>query len=121
MRVGNAAFTQLQNDNAGAVVLAVTQSFVDVRITGVGTEELYESLQQLAVTAFETFNHPDAGLWELRGVKRVHTFSVVMCWVTCHRLAFISGVLHKPERQRFWAEKAEIIKRYGPDRLCFDS
>ncbi len=37
VRVGNSAYFQLQNDNAGSVILSVCQSFVDSRVSIMGT------------------------------------------------------------------------------------
>ena len=44
----------------------------------------------------EVFDQPDAGIWELRESVRVHTFSSVMCWAACDRLA-------KIPRRESWA------------------
>jgi GH15 family glucan-1,4-alpha-glucosidase len=52
---------------------------------------------------------PDAGLWELRGNKRIHTFSSLMCWAACDRLARIAGQLGLSERHRYWADHAAKI------------
>ena len=49
---------------------------------------------------------PDAGLWELRGSAHVHTFSSVMCWVACDRLAKIA-------RRLGLAEPAAPLARGG--------
>ena len=43
---------------------------------------------------------PDAGLWELRGSLRVHTFSSVMCWAACDRLSRIAARLGIADRAR---------------------
>lgn len=111
VRVGNDAFIQRQNDNAGSVILAVSQVFVDSRITGVGTQDLYESLALLGERAYRDFETPDAGLWELRGSERVHTFSAVMCWVACHRMAFLSRVMQRSDAEAAaWDAKATVIK-----------
>lgn len=55
------------------------------------------------------FAEPDAGIWELRGLARVHTFSSVMCWVACDRLAKIAQRFGLPERSRYWRSHAERI------------
>ena len=51
-----------------------------------GDEQLFDSMEELGHIAFDLHDKPDAGLWELRGAKRVHTFSSLMCWVACDRL-----------------------------------
>ena len=42
--------------------------------------------------ALATFDQPDAGPWELRNSRSVHTFSAVMCWAALDRLARIADV-----------------------------
>ena len=54
-------------------------------------------------------DQPDAGLWELRGKSRVHTFSSVMCWAACHRLALIARHLGLADRAAYWQEHADHI------------
>ena len=46
---------------------------------------------------------PDAGLWELRGSAKVHTFSAVMCWVACDRLARIAVQIGQAQRAAYCA------------------
>ena len=54
-------------------------------------------------------DQPDAGLWELRGRLRVHTFSAVMCWAACDRLAKIAAELGLAQRVGYWRERADRI------------
>ncbi len=46
-------------------------------------------------------------LWELRGSARVHTFSSVMCWAACDRLALIANQLNLQDRATYWRTKAD--------------
>ena len=55
------------------------------------------------------FDEPDAGLWELRGRKHVHTFSAVMCWVGCERLGRIARHLGLAERAAYWCNRAREL------------
>ena len=43
-------------------------------------------------------DQPDAGLWEFRGRASVHTYSSVMCWAACDRLAKIAARFGLAER-----------------------
>nr|NIR82126.1 glycoside hydrolase family 15 protein [Gammaproteobacteria bacterium] len=52
---------------------------------------------------------PDAGLWEYRSRERVHTFSSVICWAACDRLARIAERLGQPAKARRWREHAAFI------------
>lgn len=120
VRVGNAAWQQVQNDSYGAVILAATQAFFDHRLELPGTPRLFEQLEKLGSQAVRLWNTPDAGLWELRTRESVHTFSAVMCWAACDRLAKIGMRLGLADRATDWREKAETI-RQGILDSAFDS
>lgn len=109
VRVGNAAYLQTQNDVYGSVILAATHGFFDRRMIRSGDHALYEDLERLGTRAALVFDQPDAGPWELRTRADVHTFSSVMCWAACDRLAKIAGVLNLPERQARWRSEAERL------------
>lgn len=109
VRVGNQAFEQVQNDVYGAVVLSSAQSFFDRRLTTAAGPEQLELLEDIGRRAFELFDQPDAGIWEYRGRARVHTFSSMMCWAACDRLARISAHLGDAGRARDWRAKADHI------------
>ncbi len=110
VRIGNGAYTQIQNDGYGSVILASTQSFFDCRLEHPGDVSLFEKLEKLGHKALKLWDEPDAGLWELRTRQQVHTYSAVMCWAACDRLARIAGRLEMAERSRFWAEGAARIR-----------
>jgi pentatricopeptide repeat protein len=125
VRVGNQAFEQVQNDVYGAVVLSSAQAFFDRRLTTAAGPEQLALLEQIGRRAFELFDQPDAGIWEYRGRARVHTFSSIMCWAACDRLARISAHLGDSERARGWREAADHIhaviceKAWDADQGCF--
>ena len=122
VRRGNQAYEQVQHDVYGAVVLSGTQLFFDKRLVHVGSEAEFERLEGLGEMARRSYNQPDAGLWEYRGRQRVHTFSSVMCWAACDRLARIAAVLGKADRTAYWRQSANEIrneildKAWDPDQ-----
>lgn len=109
VRVGNGAYTQVQNDGYGSVVLAATQSFFDRRLTTMGDQPLFERLERLGGQAVRRWDAPDAGLWELRTREEVHTYCSVMCWAACDRLAKIAAALGLPDREAHWQGHAATI------------
>ncbi len=102
VRVGNAAYAQVQHDVYGAAILAVTQSFFDERLVRRGTEALFATLEPLGEQSLAEFGQPDAGLWEYRGRTAVHTFSAAVCWAAADRLARIAVRLGLKDRERYW-------------------
>jgi len=125
VRVGNQAFEQVQNDVYGAVVLSSAQAFFDSRLTTAAGPEQLALLEQIGRRAFELFDQPDAGIWEYRGRARVHTFSSIMCWAACDRLARISAHLGDAERTRGWREAADHVhaviceRAWDAEQGCF--
>ena len=111
VRRGNQAFEQVQNDVYGAVVLSATQFFFDSRLIRSGTRAEFERLEALGRWAERKYDQPDAGLWEYRGRQRVHTFSSMMCWAACDRLAKIATQLGETKRGAHWRKAADKIRK----------
>lgn len=107
VRVGNEAYKQVQNDVFGSVILAAAQTFFDSRLLKPGDESLYRQLCHLGEKAVACFDKPDAGIWELRTINAVHTFSALMCWAAADRLARIAAHLELPEEATNWRQQAD--------------
>ena len=110
VRVGNLAWSQVQNDVFGAAILASTHAFYDARLDRPAGRQIFADLERLGEQAILHHLEPDAGIWELRGNKRVHTFSALMCWAACDRLSAIAKRLRLPQRSQYWAQEAGKIR-----------
>ena len=110
VRRGNAAWSQVQNDTYGSVILAAAQVFFDTRLPHQGDKALFNRLERLGEHAKVAAFEPDASLWEYRGRARIHTFSSAMCWAACDRLGKIAAHLGEKERSRYWRESAHEIR-----------
>ena len=119
VRRGNQAHEHVQNDVYGSAVMAATQAFFDERLASPGGVRLFERLEALGERAALAFDRPDAGLWEFRSRARVHTFSAVMCWAACDRLAKIAGRLSLADRERYWRGEATRLHAAVAER-AFD-
>lgn len=111
VRIGNQAHEHLQHDVYGQIVLPLVQSFFDERLLRPGTYEDFQALEKVGDRAFEMHDQPDAGLWEFRTRARVHTYSAVLCWAACERLANAAEQLGLSDRASHWAERALTIRR----------
>jgi GH15 family glucan-1,4-alpha-glucosidase len=111
VRLGNAAYAQTQHDVYGEAVMAAAHAFFDRRMEHVADERIFRELETLGHRAIANHAEPDAGLWELRGKRRIHTFSSLMCWAACDRLARIAQQLGLDERRAFWSSHAARIHR----------
>jgi GH15 family glucan-1,4-alpha-glucosidase len=115
VRIGNKASEQAQHDLYGEAVLTAESLFLNSDATRVGNEALLARLEAFGDHAARLYEVPDAGLWELRGAERVHTFSSVMCWAACDRLAKYAARLNLVDRAGYWRSRAtsihEVISR----------
>ncbi len=110
VRIGNDAYRQVQNDVYGSTVLAATQSYFDRRLVEHGTYQEFRRLEGLGNHAANLYDKPDAGPWEYRGRSEPHTYSSIMCWAACDRLARIAKRLNVEDRARHWSAKAAKIR-----------
>ncbi|QTN20274.1 glycoside hydrolase family 15 protein [Brevundimonas sp. AJA228-03] len=110
VRVGNQAREHLQHDVYGQIVLPLVQSFYDSRLLRAGTIDDFHALEKVGDRAFAMHDQVDAGLWEFRTIARVHTYSSVMCWAACDRLAKAADRLGLHDRAVVWTARAAIIR-----------
>jgi GH15 family glucan-1,4-alpha-glucosidase len=110
VRAGNQAYEHKQHDVYGQIVLSAVQAFFDERLLRPANIEDFHALEKVGERAFLMHDQPDAGLWEFRTKSSVHTYSAVMCWAACDRLANAAETLGLTERVAYWREKAAIIQ-----------
>ncbi len=83
VRVGNAASKQFQLDVYGEVM----DSLHLARAAGLEPEPAAWRVQMVLLRFLETvWEHPDEGIWEIRGPRRHFTHSKVMAWVAFDRM-----------------------------------
>ena len=116
VRVGNAAFAQVQHDAYGQIVLSNAQAFFDQRLFRQATAEDFAALERVGERAWANHDQPDAGLWEFRTRAAVHTYSAVMSWAACDRLGNIAETLGLGERARLWREREAAVRRTIEER-----
>src|SRR3546814_16516915 len=106
VRVGNAAWTQVQHDAYGQIVLPTVQGFFDQRLFRVADARDFESLESVGEVAWKTHDQPAAGLWEFRTRQTVHPYSAVMSWAAGDRPANGAPRIGRPEREASRTERA---------------
>jgi GH15 family glucan-1,4-alpha-glucosidase len=106
VRVGNAAFDQLQFDILGALVDCV---FEHTRSRDSLSERSWRIVVQAVETAVRSWRDPDRGIWEMRGEPQHFTFSKVMCWVAADRGARLAALRGERERADAWWAAAQEI------------
>jgi GH15 family glucan-1,4-alpha-glucosidase len=110
VRVGNAAYRQVQHDAYGQIILSNAQAFFDERLYRQATVDDFASLEKVGERAWAMHDQPDAGLWEYRTRTSVHTYSSVMSWAACDRLGNAAEALGLADRASLWRERAAAIR-----------
>jgi GH15 family glucan-1,4-alpha-glucosidase len=106
VRVGNAAYNQIQFDILGAIVDCV---FEHTRSRDSLSERSWRIVVQAVEAALECWQRPDRGIWEVRGEPQNFTFSKVMCWVAADRGARLAALRGERSRaDRWWNAAKEI-------------
>jgi GH15 family glucan-1,4-alpha-glucosidase len=116
VRVGNAAYHQVQHDAYGQIVMPTAQAFFDHRLFRMGDEQDFASLEEVGEVAWRMHDQPDAGLWEFRTRQLVHTYSAVMCWAACDRLAKVADHMGYTEKLEHWQQRADHIRAVIEDQ-----
>jgi pentatricopeptide repeat protein len=110
VRAGNQAHLQDQHDVYGQIVLASVQAFHDSRLLREPCESDFHALESVGERAYAVYAEPDAGLWEFRGRSAVHTYSALMCWAACDRLANAASRLCLTDKEQIWRARATEIR-----------
>ena len=110
VRAGNQAHEHLQHDVYGQIVLSNVQAFFDQRLFRPADAEDFSHLEKVGERAFAVHDTADAGLWEFRTIARTHTYSAVMCWAACDRLANAAERLGLHHPAAAWRSRAEAIR-----------
>src|SRR5690606_34930621 len=81
VRVGNAAYAQVQNDVYGEMMAAIAPMFLDVRFEHLHGSHHVALVRHLLDRIEATMESPDAGIWEIRATPKLHAFSLLMHWL----------------------------------------
>jgi GH15 family glucan-1,4-alpha-glucosidase len=110
VRVGNQAQEQFQHDVYGQIVLSNVHAFLDQRLLRPASIEDFHALERVGERAFAMHDQPDAGLWEFRTRASIHTYSTLMCWAACDRLANAATALDRPDLAEQWRGRADLVR-----------
>jgi len=126
VRIGNAAYTQKQNDIFGVVLDVIYQYLMIFKREAVeNREELWTVVRTLGRHVENNWSKKDRGIWEFRGMRKHFTFSKVLCWMAMDRAAKIARFFHMPGYVRVWEGvrkriKKDILKKaWNPDIMAF--
>jgi alpha,alpha-trehalase len=110
VRIGNAAFSQRQNDVFGYLLNVIYQYYEFFPGTQDEIEDIWEIVRNISRTITTHWEKPDKGIWEIRSYEQHFVFSKVMSWVAMDRASKIAGLLSKTYYMETWRGIANDIK-----------
>ncbi|MFD6327832.1 glycoside hydrolase family 15 protein [Streptomyces sp. NPDC058442] len=106
VRIGNAAYDQLQLDIYGELLDLIAS--YDERVEPV-THELWQHLRGSADWVADNWRRPDDGIWEVRGGRQKFLYSRLLCWVALDRACRIAGRRSLPGPHENWSQTRDTI------------
>lgn len=111
VRIGNAAYTQKQNDLYGELIETIFTYFViNRRASYQVNEEIWTIVRGLVNRVRDTWREKDSGIWERREALQHYTHSKMMAWVAMDRAVKIAKFVGKLHYVEPWSKMAEEIK-----------
>jgi glucoamylase len=123
VRIGNDAFTHIQNDVYGQVLASILPMYIDARLVHLGRLD-HENIRQLMRLISKTMEEKDAGIWEFRNLSQHHTYTYLFHWAgakAAKRIAiFTKDEAMQQEAEVLMDKAASYIERaYDPERKAY--
>jgi GH15 family glucan-1,4-alpha-glucosidase len=119
VRIGNKAYLQTQNDVYGQILVGLLPLFIDKRLT-FSKRHSYKSLVDRLLHWIEkTMLEKDAGLWEFRSVKQVHSYTLLFHWAGCKSAAKIGHMMNDQDL----VDRATRLANMASENIekCYDA
>ncbi|MBC6989538.1 glycoside hydrolase family 15 protein [Hymenobacter sp. BT491] len=118
VRIGNDAYTHIQNDVYGQVLVALLPLYVDKRFVNPERANPEKLLAEALNMIKATMNIPDAGLWEFRNIAQYHCYTYLFHWAGSNAARKVARSLRNPEME---AMANELIRESAQKiEDCFD-
>lgn len=109
VRIGNAAYSQKQNDSVGYLMDVIYKYFLYFPGTLNEVEDMWQVVKNIVRDVYLDWREPDKGIWEIRGNSTHFVFSKVMSWVALDRAIKIAELLDQDSFASMWREEANSI------------
>ena len=100
VRIGNDAYTHVQNDVYGQVLVALLPLYVDRRFVDPESMHSQKIIYDALRLIQQTMNQPDAGLWEFRTLSQYHAYTYLFHWAGSHAAHKVAAYFGNPEMQQ---------------------
>jgi GH15 family glucan-1,4-alpha-glucosidase len=106
VRIGNAAYRQLQLDIYGELMDAV---YLYNKYANPIAYDGWVKIRQILNHVCDVWREPDEGVWEVRGGRQHFVFSKLMCWVALDRGLRLADKRSFPADRQRWLENRDAI------------
>ncbi|MCC5919739.1 MAG: glycoside hydrolase family 15 protein [Cyclobacteriaceae bacterium] len=110
---GNDAYTHIQNDVYGQVLVSLLPLYADKRIIEQEKEHSKRIINNLLDKIDLTMDEPDAGLWEFRNIAQKHCYTFLFHWAGACSAIKIADHLEDPAMKK----RAEKLKQQAIDKI----
>jgi GH15 family glucan-1,4-alpha-glucosidase len=110
VRIGNAAYSQRQNDIYGILMDVIYQQLTNFSNDVENGEELWNITKGIVWVVEKHWQEPDKGIWEFRTEERHFTFSKVLCWTAIDRAIKVARILGKKSKLLRWEPLSTAIR-----------
>ncbi|MGR7811951.1 glycoside hydrolase family 15 protein [Lacinutrix undariae] len=111
VRIGNAAYSQRQNDIYGILMDVIHQQLVKFKTDIENGEELWTITKGIVWVVNKHWKEADKGIWEFRTEDRHFTFSKVLCWVAIDKAMKVAEILGKTHKLKKWTVIEATIRK----------
>ncbi len=115
VRIGNDAYTHIQNDVYGQVLVSLLPLFNDQRIIFDERFDAPDLIYKTLAIIDRTFDEKDAGLWEFRNLAQQHCYTYLFHWAGSSAAIKIAKILKNDKigelAARLKERSAEMIEK----------
>ncbi|MFY0601799.1 MAG: glycoside hydrolase family 15 protein [Cyclobacteriaceae bacterium] len=124
VRIGNQAYTHIQNDVYGQVLISLLPLYADKRIIFTERFDSADLINKTLDMIDKTFDETDAGLWEFRNLKQHHCYTYLFHWAgssAAVKMANVIGDRKMGEKAaKLKARSAKMIEKcYVPSKKAY--
>ncbi|VXD12555.1 glycoside hydrolase family 15 protein [Marinoscillum sp. 108] len=113
VRIGNDAYTHIQNDVYGQVLISLLPLYADKRIIFTERFDSSELVSKTLDMIEKTFDETDAGLWEFRNLRQHHCYTYLFHWTGSSAALKIAEVIG----DKAMGEKAARLQKRSQEMI----
>lgn len=117
VRIGNDAYTHIQNDVYGQVLASMLPLYIDKRLAHLSKLN-HDMIYKVVRLIEKTIDEPDAGLWEFRNKSQLHCYTFLFQWVGAKAAVKIAKIFEDDVLYRLAVE----LEKKAADKIeeCYD-